>query len=419
MNANRYRPRIVDAELERRLRSSGAVVIEGPKACGKTATGRRRAESEVYLDTDPDARKLVHLDPRLLLAGPSPRLLDEWQVEPALWNHVRRAVDDRRDPGQFILTGSAVPADDVVRHTGAGRLSRVRMRPMSLAEIGASTGEISLADLLRGEPARCGAHKPGLDWHAENIAGGGWPATLGLDPEDRRGYVLSYIEEVCRTDIHRVDGVQRDPARVRGILRSLARNVSTEVALSTLARDVGGADGAWSRDTVRSYLGALERLMVVEDQRAWGPHLRSRSRVRQSPKRHFVDPSIAAAALGATASRLLGDLNLLGLLFESLVVRDLRIYAQASGGDVLHSRDETGLEVDAIVELHDGRWAAFEVKLGTMAVDSAAESLLRLAEQIDTERCGPPAALGVITGMGYGYRRPDGVNVIPIGALGA
>lgn len=418
MPSDRYRPRTVDTELERRLRSSGAVVIEGPKACGKTATGRQRAESVVTLDTDPDARQLVHLDPGLLLAGPTPRLLDEWQVEPALWNHVRRAVDDRREPGQFILTGSAVPADDVVRHTGAGRLSRLRMRPMSLLELGESTGEVSLAALLNGEPARCGSLKPGLEWHAELIAGGGWPATLGLEPQDRRMYVLSYIEEVCRTDIHRVDGVQRDPSRVRDLLRSLARNVSTEVSLATLARDLGGADGPWSRDTVRSYLGALERLMVLEDQRAWGPHLRSRARVRQSPKRHFVDPSIAVAALGSSAQRLLGDLDLLGLLFESLVVRDLRVYAQASGGEILHYRDATGLEADAIVELQDGRWAAFEVKLGTAAVDTAAESLLRLAERVDTDRCGPPAALGVITGMGYGYRRPDGVNVIPIGALG-
>jgi predicted AAA+ superfamily ATPase len=393
-------------------------VIEGPKACGKTATARRVAASEVLLDVDLNARRAIEVDPALVLAGSTPRLLDEWQIEPSIWNHVRRTVDERPRPGQFILTGSAVPADDITRHTGAGRIARLRMRPMSLFEMGQSTGEISLSDLFDGRVSS--SPDPGLTvlGLAEEVARGGWPGLRGRGIPDALLAVRDYLEEIARVDVGRVDGVRHDPDRVMRLLRSLARNVATHAAATTLASDTGGAEGPLKDDTVREYLGALTRLMVVEDQPAWAPHLRSGHRLRTAPKRHFVDPSLAVAALRTTPARLLDDLGLLGFLFESLVVRDLRIYGQAADAQVSQYRDSSGLEVDAIVEAHDGRWLAFEVKLGQGQVDEAAASLTRFVERIDTESCGTPAMLGVIVGSGYGYRRKDGVAVIPIGALG-
>jgi predicted AAA+ superfamily ATPase len=393
-------------------------VIEGPRACGKTATARQIAVSEVLLDIDTNARAAIEVDPALVLDGPTPRLLDEWQIEPAIWNHVRRAIDDRSGPGQFILTGSAVPPDDITRHTGAGRISRLRMRPMSLFETDRSSGSISLSELLEGRMSP--SSDPGLSVAdlAKEIALGGWPGLRGRSVEDALLAVRDYLEEIARVDVGRVDGTHRDPGRVTRLLASLARNIATHTAATTLAEDTGGADGPLKDDTVREYLAALERLMVVEDQPAWAPHLRSKHRLRTASKRHFVDPSLAVAALGATPDRLLGDLNLLGFLFESLVVRDLRVYAQATDAWVSQYRDSGGLEVDAIVEASDGRWMAFEVKLGQGQIDAAAASLERFAARIDTARCGSPALLGVIVATGYGYRRKDGVAVIPIGALG-
>lgn len=413
-----YAPRVVDRELETRLESIGAVVIEGPKACGKTATARQVARSEVLLDVDENARRAIEIDPKLVLDGPTPRLIDEWQIEPTIWNYIRRAVDDRRAPGQFILTGSAVPTDDITRHTGAARLTRLRMRPMSLFEAGRSTGAISLSELLAGTPVR--SPDPGLTIRhlTEQIVIGGWPANLSRAVPQSVQAVRDYLEEIRRIDIRRVDQTTRDPVKVGRLLRALARHVSTEVTIATLSTDAGGADGELARDTVTDYLTALERLMIIEDQPAWAPHLRSRSRVRSSPKRHFVDPSLATAALRVTPERLLTELELFGLLFESLVVRDLRIYAQATDAAVLHYRDNTGLEVDAIVEGANRRWCAFEVKLGQGKVDGAAANLLKFAERVDTKKSGAPSLLGVITGTGYGYMRRDGVAVIPIGALG-
>lgn len=413
-----YRSRVVDAELKLLLTAMGAVVLEGPKACGKTETARQVAASEVRLDVDQNARDAVAIDPSLVLEGATPRLLDEWQIAPILWNHVRRAVDDRKTPGQFVLTGSAVPRDDETRHTGAARIARLRMRPMSLYESGHSTGGVSMSSLLQG--ARPRAPDPGLtiEQLVERIAVGGWPAFVDQPVVRALTAVRAYVDDVRRTDIQRVEGVAHDPERVLMLMRSLARNVATMVGLSTMAGNVGGPDEGLARNTVASYYDALTRLMVVEDQPAWAPQLRSRSRVRTTPKRHFVDPSLAVATLRATPERLLGDLNYLGFLFESLVVRDLRVYAQASDAQVLHYKDNTDLEVDAIVETADGRWAAFEIKLGRGAVDGAAASLLKFAERIDTKNCGAPRMLGVIVGTGFAYMRPDGVAVIPIGTLG-
>lgn len=414
----RYQPRVVDAELRDRLRATGAVIIEGPKACGKTETARQIAASEVLLDVDADARAAVAVVPQVVLEGPTPRLIDEWQIEPAIWNHVRRAVDDRRQVGQFVLTGSAVPADDVSRHTGAGRITRLRMRPMSLFEMGASTGEVSLGDLLESGPAAKQGGKLTVERLAELIATGGWPALRGRGVDEALRYVRDYLDEIRRVDISRVDGVHRDPERVGRLLASVARNVATAATIDTLASDTGGADGPIYRDTVREYLDSLERLMVVEDLPAWAPELRSRSILRTSSTRHFVDPSLAVAALRASPQRLLREIRWFGLLFESLVIRDLRIYAQANDATVKQYRDNTGLEVDAIVQTAAGAWAAFEVKLGHAQVDQAAKNLGKFAQRVDTSVCGEPATLAVLVGTGYSYVRDDGVAVIPIDALG-
>jgi predicted AAA+ superfamily ATPase len=413
-----YLRRIVDAELSARLDSTGAIVIEGPKACGKTVTARQLAASEALLDVDANAREAARVDPGLVLDGATPRLIDEWQLEPAIWNHVRRAVDDRGKPGQFLLAGSAVPPDDITRHTGAGRITRLRMRTMTLFETGTSDGAISVRDLLEGNPAA--TPDPGLSIQdiAREIAIGGWPGFQGLPAAAAMRAVRDYLEEIRRVDVGRVEGKRRDPARVGQLLRSLARNVSTYAAATTLARDTGGADGPLKDETVRAYLNALDRLMIVEDQQAWAPHLRSTHALRSSAKRHFVDPSLAVAALRSTPERLLGDIRLLGFLFESLVVRDLRVYAQACDAQVLQYRDSSGIEIDAIVQAADSRWAAFEVKLGSGQIEQAAVNLARFARQIDSDRCGRPALLGVIVGAGYGYVREDGIAVIPIGALG-
>ncbi|PLX47134.1 MAG: hypothetical protein C0613_15020 [Desulfobulbaceae bacterium] len=409
----RYRSRVVDNELRQRLSSTGAVVIEGPKACGKTATARNLAASEVLLDVDENARQAVAVDPRLVLAGDTPRLIDEWQIEPAIWNHIRRTVDERDAPGQFILTGSAAPADDITRHTGAGRLTRLRLRPMTLFELERSAGTVSLAELLNG--ARPACPDPGLNIPelTELIAVGGWPGHLRLTSQQALRANRDYLEEIRRVDISRVDGVRRDPDKVGRLLRSLARNAGTYASATGMAEDIGGI----TVQTVLEYLASLERLMIVEDQPAWAPHLRSRSRLRSAAKRHFVDPSLAVAALRVTPEGLLKDMNLLGFLFESLVVRDLRVYAQVVDAEVLQYRDNTGLEVDAVIQCADGRWGAFEIKLGTGMVEQGVASLLKFADRVDTDKCGSPSLLAVITGTGYGYLRDDGVSVIPIAAL--
>lgn len=413
-----YRPRILDGELREHLQAAGAVVIEGPKACGKTMTAQQQAASAVLLDIDVGARQALAVDPAIVLAGPRPRLLDEWQVAPALWNLVRRAVDTSGQSGQFLLTGSAVPADDAERHTGAGRFAFLRQRPMTLFEAGRSTGAVSLRGLLAGEaPA---AADPGLTLQdlSETLAIGGWPALQERPLKAAVRASRDYLEQVRQVDISRVGDRRRDPLRVAALLRALGRHSATEARLATLAADAAGADGGLDERTVADYLQALERLMVIESQPAWAPHLRSRARLRRAPKRHFVDPSLALAALGAGPERLLADLEWFGLLFASQVIRDLRVLSQPLDGEVFHYRDHYGLEVDAIVQLRDGRWGAFEIKLGEAQVEQAASNLLRFARSVDDQRSGAPACLAVICGKGYAYLRADGVAVLPVGALG-
>ena len=413
-----YRPRVVDAELAERLAAAAAVVVEGPKACGKTATASRQAASEVLLDIDDNARRAAELDPRLVLAGERPRLIDEWQTAPAVWNHIRRAADTEPGPGRFILTGSAVPADGIPRHSGAGRISRLRMRPMSLFELGVSDGQISLGGLLESDAAAAPAPEVDIPGLAELVCRGGWPGLLGAGLDQSMRFSRDYLDEIRRTDVPRL-GARRDPNRLLRLIRSLARNVASEASVRTLAADTGGARERLHIETVSAYLDALERLFVIEELPAYSTHLRSRSQLRKAPKRYFADPSLAAAALRAGPDRLLADLELFGFLFESLVVRDLRVYAQANDAEVYHYRDNTGLEVDAVIETASGSWMAAEVKLGgERAVDAAASSLLKLRNRVDASRVGCPAKLLVITATGYGYERPDGVAVSPVAALG-
>jgi predicted AAA+ superfamily ATPase len=414
-----YLPRIVDLELTALLAANGAVVVEGPKACGKTETARRQASSEVRLDVDVNAQQAATVDPSLVLPGDRPRLIDEWQIKTAIWNHVRRAVDEEQQPGMFILTGSAVPPDDETRHTGAGRFGRLRMRPMSLAESGVSSRQISLAGLLAGDASQ--GPDPGISVHdlIHQVVRGGWPGFRDLELPAAMRAVRDYLDQIRRTDIASVDGIRRDPERVRLVMQSIARNTGTQAKLTNIARDASGSDARIKDDTVAGYLQALTRLMIIEDQPAWIPHLRSSYQLRNAPTRHFVDPSLAVAALRATPESLLADLNTLGLLFESMVIRDLRVYAQACNAEVTHYRDSSGLEIDAIVRADDGSWAALEIKLGATReiLDQAAENLLTFAGRVDTSKRGEPAALGVVVGTGYGYVRADGIHVLPIGAL--
>ncbi len=414
-----YLPRIVEAELSLLLESTGAVLIEGPKACGKTETARRAAASEVLLDLDESARRLIDIDAAAVLDGDVPRLIDEWQLAPAVWNHVRREVDRRGALGQFILAGSATPADDQSRHTGAGRFSRLKMRPCSLRELGQSSGEISLAKLLQGEPQRATRKEMTIHSLAETICAGGWPGNIGKSLPGALRANRGYVAEICRADISQASDKRHDPVKVERLLRSLARNVATPIAMSKLAADVGGSNGQQLHpETTAEYLEALTRLMVVEDQPAWSPNLRSRNRLRAAASRHFVDPSLATAVLGIAPNRLLEDLAYFGFLFESLVIRDLRIYAQATDARVYHYREKDGLEVDAVVETADGRWAAFEVKLGQRWVAEGQKNLRRLAARPAATEHGKPAALAVIVPNGYGHFQPGEVGVIPINALG-
>lgn len=413
-----YRARVIDGELAQSLRSIGAVVIEGPKACGKTETARQAAKSEVRLDVDQTARQAIAVDPSLVLDGPTPRLIDEWQMEPDIWNHVRRAVDDRGQLGQFILTGSAVPRDDASRHTGAGRFIHLRMRPMTLSETRHSTDVISFADVIGGESVSC--PEPGLTVRdlAQRVAIGGWPGHLGLNATQAQRAMQGYLQDICNVDVRRIDGIRRDPRSVMRLIQSLARNVACPVTLQSLVADANGKDGAMKAETVRGYLDVLSRLLITDDVSAWKPDLHSRTRLRAASIRHLADPALAVAATRASPARLLTDLNWFGFLFESMVVRDLRVYAEALGAQVFHYRDESGLEADVIIEMPDGRWAAFEVKLGASSalVDAAAANLLDLRDKVNAD---PPLALGVITGTGYGIVRKDGVLQIPIAALRA
>ena len=412
-----YLKRVIDGELHDCLRRSGAVLVTGPKACGKTESARQLAASEVRFDVDPNVPILMDTDPGVLLKGAVPRLLDEWQEHPQIWNHVRHAVDDRRETGQFILTGSANPAEKVRLHSGAGRISRLKMRPMSWWESGHSTGEVSLKALLDGEVPKSAIVDITLDQIIERIAIGGWPALVNKSSADALATNREYFSLITEVDISRVSERKRDPEKVRRLMVSYARNIAIATSVSTLAEDSLGEDSPLARKTVTDYIDALTRLMIIEDLPAWNTHIRSKTALRSTPKRHFCDPSLAVAALGANIESLSHDMAFLGFLFESEVLRDLRIFAQSLGADLWQYRDAKRRESDIIIQMPDGNWAAFEVKLGMGQADTGAQTLLRVAREIDTEKTGKCLALTVITGFGAAHRRSDNVNVVPLAVL--
>jgi len=421
-----YVPRLADGWLADDLRSIGAVLVEGVKGCGKTETARRMSASEVLLDQVLDASQVLAVNPAAILDGPTPRLIDEWQREPRVWDFVRRAVDERRGPGQFVLTGSATPSDDVPRHSGAGRFARMRMRPLTLFELGYSSGVVSVAALLQGKECLAMTRDVSVPEYAERLAVGGWPALIGADQARAQRYLDSYIDNLIEVDVPLVSGTRRDPRRIRRFLLAFAQLSSHPARMSTLVARAAEADDqipsgdsavGVSRWAAQPYLDALERLMVVDDVPAWSPRLRSRARLVEIPKRQLVDPSLAAALMRCDAERLLNDLETLGFLFESMVARDLRIYGRCADADIYHYREAGGRrEVDLILECRDGRWCGFEVKLGgTDAIDKAARSLLELSA---TAVRRPPSALAVITAGPYCFTRPDGVHQIPLACLG-
>ncbi|HEY5500166.1 MAG TPA: DUF4143 domain-containing protein [Bacteroidales bacterium] len=420
MDQNKYLPRISDSILKSHLEAMGAVLIEGAKWCGKTSTARQMAGSTLMLQ-DPDQQEKYKIatqtKPSLLLRGDTPRLLDEWQMYPVLWDAVRFAVDQRGEVGQFILTGSTVPTDGATMHTGTGRITRMLMHPMSLYESGDSTGEISLRNLFVGKHDIEGFSKLSIEKIAYLTCRGGWPGAIKLEEKAALHVATAYLEAIVNADIQRVDGIEKNPDRVRLLLRSLARNTCTLATAKTIIDDVAANEVSMTEKTYTSYMNALKRIFVVENSPAWQPSLRSKTAIRSSEKRNFVDPSIGIAALQASPDNLLDDFETFGFFFESLCTRDIRVYTQALGGEVHHYRDRSGLEADMIIRLHNGQWAAIEVKMGSKQIDEAAENLIALRERIDTSRVGEPAFLMVLTGGEYAYRRKDGVLNIPIGCL--
>lgn len=423
MEKKGYRPRIIDNKIEEYLGVFGALCIEGPKWCGKTWTSSFHSRSEIYLG-DPAGnfqnRNLAELSPDLVLQGETPRLIDEWQEVPPLWDAVRFHVDQSSEKGLFILTGSSTPNHKGILHSGAGRIARIRMRPMSLYESGDSSGMVSLGDLCADRMESVMTGEVRLTDLIGYILRGGWPASLGLSIKEASLLPQQYLDAIVDDDVYRIDGVKRDTTKIRLLLRSLARNESTTATNRSLKNDVKEKDDEdIDVDTIASYLDIFSRLFLIENQQPFSSKIRSSVRVKQAEKRHFADPSLAAALLGATEEKLLGDLNTLGFLFEALCERDLRIYADAFGGQLYHYQDYQNREVDAVIQLPGGEWCAFEIKLGANQIDEAAAVLVKLKNDIAKEPGGiPPKVLCVVCGMSNAaYKRADGVYVVPITAL--
>ena len=421
MSKKKYLSRLCDTELQLALKSAGAVLIEGAKWCGKTSTANNAAKSVVYMQ-DPDNTQsyqvMADTKPSLLLKGNNPRLIDEWQVAPVLWDAVRFEVDKRAERGLFILTGSAVPPENVTAHTGTGRISRMIMRPMSLFESLESNGQISIGALFNGKQKETDAISDlTIEQIAFLICRGGWPASIGQEKETALRMARDYVEAIIHQDISRVDNIEKNPERVRLLLRSLARNISTTANYQTIKQDIEATDISISDKTISTYINALRRIFVVEDINAWSPSLRSKTAIRTSEKRHFVDPSLATAVMRINPEGVLADFEYFGFLFESLCTRDIRIYAQANDADVFHYRDKTGLEADLIIRQRNGKWAAIEIKLGNKQIEEAAQNLLTLRAKIDEEKMGKDSFLMIVTGGQYAYQRNDGIWVVPIGCL--
>ena len=420
----KYKPRIADRILERKVLGKGAVLIEGPKWCGKTTTAKQLAKSVLDLGDSTilkQSSELIEISPRTLLEGDTPRLIDEWQALPPIWDSIRSEVDRRGEPSQFILTGSSVlPEADETVHSGTGRFATIKMRPMSLYESGESTGTVSLKNLFEGKSINVQQN----DLNVEDIAfltcRGGWPWATIISKKVALDQAFDYVDSVIQRDIQRVDKVKRSAERTKLLLRSYARNISQQVSYSTIREDMLSNDASTlDEDTVADYIKALKKLFVIEDLAAWNPNIRSKAAIRTSDTRHFVDPSIGTAILGLGPKDLINDLKSFGFFFEDLVVRDMRVYAEALDGELYHYRDSSGLECDTVLHRRNGSYALMEVKLGgEQNIEDGAKSMLSLAENIDTDKMPAPSFMAVIVGVGqYAYQRKDGVYVIPIGCL--
>lgn len=420
----KYRKRIADDILKRKLEGKGAVLIEGPKWCGKTTTAEQFAASVLYMD-DPEKKEqniaMSELSPKRLLNGDTPRLIDEWQLAPKLWDAIRFEVDHRSKLGQFILTGSAVPADTTeITHSGTGRFTWLTMRPMSLYESGDSTGEVSLENLFEGTKDIEGDSNLSIDRLAFLVCRGGWPQSVDMRDEIALDQAFDYYDAVVHSDINRADGVQKNAEKVKRLMRSYARNQGAQVPNTVLSQDIStNEDTPISEETVASYVDALRKIFVVEDMPAWNPNLRSKTAIRSSDTRYYIDPSIAAAALGIGPNDLINNLNTFGFMFETLCIRDLRIFADSLGGEVYHYRDKDGQECDAVIHLRNGKYGLVEIKLGgSKLIEDGAKSLKTMKDKIDTDKMNAPSFLMVLTGTGdFAYCRKDGVYVVPIGCL--
>ncbi len=421
----KYKVRIADALLAKKLRRIGAVLVQGPKWCGKTTTSKMIAKSSLYM-ADPKVQaknlSMAEVDIQSLLLGKTPRLIDEWQLAPKLWDAIRYEVDMRDEPGQFILTGSAVPpSSEDIHHTGTGRFSKLTMRPMSLFESGESSGTVSIEELFGNKDIQLkGIADINLETLAFLICRGGWPSATFLDGEDALSLAFDYYDAIVESDISRADNTNRNVERAKLLMRSYSRNQGTQTSLNMIMQDMQNNDTKnLSENTIYDYINALKKIFVIEDMTAWNPNLRSKTAIRSADTRYFVDPSIAVAALGLSPKDLINDLNTMGFLFETMCVRDLRVYADAIDAQVYHYRDKTGLECDAVIHLRNGSYALIEIKLGgDKLIDEGAKNLISLSKKIDTDKMKAPSFLMVLTGVGqFAYKRPDGVMVVPVGCL--
>lgn len=418
-----YKKRIADSILQKKLKAKGAVLIEGPKWCGKTTTAEQISKSILYM-ANPENKEqnlmLADINPSLLLKGDVPRLIDEWQLAPKLWDAVRFEVDHRKSEGQFILTGSSVPADkNLITHTGTGRISFLLMRPMSLYESLESNGTVSLADLFASKEVS-GVNNLSLEDIAYLCCRGGWPRSISMEKDIALEQAFDYYDAVVNSDISRIDGIKRESIRVKNLMRSYARNIGSQASIETLRNDMINNDSfSLDGDTVFSYINALKKIFVVEDSPAWNPNLRSKTAIRSSDTRYFIDPSIATASLGISPSDLINDLNTFGLVFENLCVRDLRVYAESMNGSLYHYRDSSSLECDAVIHLRNGDYGLIEIKLGgDMLIEEGASNLIKLKDKLDTTKMKKPSFLMILTATGnYAYKRKDDIYVVPIGCL--
>ena len=420
-----YMPRLADNILESKLKGRGAILIQGPKWCGKTTTAEQFANSVIYMDEPHRMEQniqLADINPSMLLQGMEPRLIDEWQITPKIWDAIRFEVDHRKSKGNFILTGSSVPADiSENSHSGTGRFAWITMRNMTLAESGDSTNEVSLKELFEGRDDITGSNEADIYRIAYLVCRGGWPDIIALDEQVALEAAYDYVDGVVNSDISRVDGVSRDIERARRIMRSYARNQGTQISFTKIADDISANELSFTDETVSSYVKALKKIFVIEDMQSWNPNLRSKASIRATDTRYYSDSAIAAAALGIGPEDLLADLNTFGLLFETMCVRDLRTYAELLGGNVYHYRDRSGLECDAVIHLRNGQYGLIEIKLGgNKLIEEGVENLLKLESQIDIEKMSAPSFKMILTGSEkYAYKRKDGVLIVPVTCLGA